>query len=200
MSMPSAERGVEDVEAFVETGRHADVLRAAAGEHEGHAGRVVGGLLGGRAGAVLAAQLDDGVRRVGGDHDATVPHRPAPGEQRVRRRRRGWRPDAASRCAARRSAASVDRLRGRARRARAPARRRRRGRHRQLRRLFDDDVGVGAADAERADAGPPRAVVCPRRRLAGQRRTGCARSRAAGSARCSWPAAAACGAAAPARP
>ena len=37
-----AERGVEDVEAIVEAGRHPDVLRATAGEHERHTGRDVG--------------------------------------------------------------------------------------------------------------------------------------------------------------
>jgi hypothetical protein len=76
------ERGVEDVEAIVEAGCHPDVLRATTGEHERHGRRVASCALDGRAAAVLAAQLDDRVGDVGGDHDAAVRHRPPAVEQR----------------------------------------------------------------------------------------------------------------------
>ncbi len=162
----AAERGVEHVEAVVEPGRHPDVLRTAPREHERDTRRVVGRLLDRGAAAVLAAQLDDRIGDVGGGDDATMAHRPSPGDERgsdvgqvgfgvrlqVRRQPLGG-------VGHRLRIATGDhehlfgdgRLGGR-----------------ELRRLLDDDVGVGATDTERADPGPPRPGGLPRRGFAGQ--------------------------------
>ena len=120
------------------------------------------------------------------DHGAPVREGLRPGLQGVgdvgeRRAVRALRHS--PRCAARRAVARVEGGGGAAPRAASelPGPRRR-GAGVRRRRLLEHDVGVGAADAERADAGAARRRrrAASRRSCACRRRTGSPRSRSAG--------------------
>ena len=112
--------------------------------------------------------------------------------QRLRALRRGGAPAPPAPRASRADSASSHGAPRRALRRRAPA---------HGRRLFDDDVRVGAAEAERADAGDAPAVDRrPRRRRCVGTATAGRPRRCAGSASGSAGAAGSCGAAAPAPP
>ncbi len=145
---------VEHVEAAVQPGAHPGVLRAAAGEHEGDTRRLQRRRPAGRPPLVLRPQLGDRALDVGCRHDPPVRHRPPSGDERVgdvgeldvrvgleeRRQSLAGLGDRG-----RRPPGQAQHLLGQARLARC-----------RLGRLLEDGVGVGAADAQRADAGAAR--------------------------------------------
>ena len=182
-SAHAVDRLAEDRLRLVEPRAHARVLRPLAGEEEGDRPRPAAPRRR-HAPAPRPRSAADRVLRVPADHRAAVREgrRGPPAGCRPRR------PDPSSGCSrqvtgARRAVAALERRLRPAPTARRSCQRGRRRARRGRGRLLQHDVGVGAADAERADA---RAARRPSARQAPQRgrsrRTGWPRSRSSGSA------------------
>ena len=147
-------RVAEDSFAAVQVGAHVRVLRAATGKHEGHAARLLAAGVRVDALRVVGREGHHRIGRVTRDQDAALSHRLATNLQRIS-------------CVGEIDGRMVLQVLGEACRD-AVERRRGLGRKKQQlvrtrsarglpgRRFFDDDVCVGATDAERADAGAAR--------------------------------------------